>query len=83
MGTFSAKQMNVCGIRRKRLPPRWWQCNNKHGAGWAPRIRQAWTYREACNEVRRMFESGLIGADDVEVIELVPRSTAKERKISK
>ena len=58
---------NVCAIRRKS-DGYWWECSAEHGAGWNDkRIRQAWTMREAFNELhwRKLV-------DVAEVVELGP-----------
>jgi len=68
---------NVCAIRRKS-DGYWWECNSEHGAGWSDkRIRQAWTLREARNEVIAMYQRG-VDVADVEVVELVPAWTLEE-----
>lgn len=62
--------MNICGIRQKSSGY-WWECSTEHGAGWTTRIRQAWTYREATNELLAWLERGW-SVDNVEIVELGP-----------
>lgn len=70
---------NVCAIRRKS-DGYWWECNAEHGAGWNDnRIRQAWTLREAREQVLAMFSRG-VDVADIEIVELVPAWTREERE---
>lgn len=68
--------MNVCAIRRIS-DGYWWECSTEHGAGWKTRIRQAWTLRLASEEILRLISMGE-RAEDLEVVELGPRSRCEE-----
>jgi len=69
--------MNICGIRR-RSDGAWWECNAEHGAGWSKRIRQAWTLRLAREQMTLLFERGWATLEDIDIVELAPRSEQKE-----
>jgi hypothetical protein len=71
--------MNVCAVRRVS-DGCWWECSAEHGAGWSKRIRQAWTLRLANKEVLRLIEHGWAKAEDLEVVELGPRSEREAGK---
>jgi hypothetical protein len=63
--------------------PSYWTCSTRHGSGWSPRPKQAFSPSELTAEIRRLIDDGCLGDGDcIRTLHLKERSIPESREES-